>query len=93
MDTMTCRHCIAARAAVWHGAYHHGCDECTARAIARSNAAIRALASWGDGNREPLDRLISLAMPGVASDIARRMVKTWWDRDHAATEQVSEPAT
>ena len=26
---MTCRHCIAARAAVWHGAYHHGCDECT----------------------------------------------------------------
>ena len=85
---MTCRHCCAARAAVWHGAYHHGCDECTARAIARSNAAIRALASWGDGNREPLDRLISLAMPGVASDPARRMVKTWWDRDHATSCEV-----
>lgn len=90
---MTCRHCAAARAAVWHGAYHHGCDECTARAIARSNAALRALDPRGDGNREPLDRLISLAMPGVATDRAQRMVQTWWDRDHAATEQLSEPAT
>jgi hypothetical protein len=85
---MNCTPCVVARASVWHGTYRTGCDDCTARAIARSNAALRALDPRGDGNREPLDRLISLAMPGVATDRAQRMVQTWWDRDHATTVEV-----
>lgn len=90
---MNCTPCALARSTVWHGAYRTGCSECTARAIARSNAAIRAFDPRHDGDRWSLGRLIALAMPDVATDRAERMVRAWWDRDHAATEQLSEPAT
>lgn len=89
---MNCTPCVLARSSVWHGTYRTGCSECTARAIARSNAAIRAFDARHAGDREVLDRLMALAMPEVATDRAERMVRAWWDRDHPATEQLSEPA-
>ena len=78
---MNCVPCLVSKGSVWHGAYRSNCDECTARAIARSTAAARAFDARYDGNHETLDRLVALALPGVSKDIAHRMVRTWWDRD------------
>lgn len=88
-----CPHCIQARGCVWHGGYRDGCDDCIARAIARSGCALRALHPNGGGDSEPLHNLIRLALPSVATTEARAMVHAWWERDWAQATQFPESAT
>jgi hypothetical protein len=66
---------------MWRG-YSAGCQQCVARAIARSLDAFNALHPNGTKNRGPLRELIERAMRDVAYPDARRAVWVWWLHDH-----------
>lgn len=70
------------RGGLWHG-YRDTCDECTARAIARSLAAFTAIR-----RREPseLRELIARLLPRHPYEQAREMVWRWWRLDHPPIE-------
>ena len=81
---MTCPDCTQARATRWHGGYRNHCNDCTARAIARSLAAFNA-------GRDPktLDDTISRALPELPYRAALDMVRAWWRNDHPKTEETT----
>lgn len=79
---MTCPDCTQARAGQWIG-YRADCQDCTARAVARSLPAFNALDPRGTGERDELRDLIRQAMPNTVAADARRMVWAWWQHDQA----------
>lgn len=78
---MSCDDCTRSRAGLWCG-YRSTCQDCAARAIARSLPAFNALHPRGKRDPELLRDAIQRAMPGADCAIARRMVWAWWRRDH-----------
>lgn len=80
-----CTDCTRSRAGLWCG-YMPTCQECTARAIARSLPAFNAIHPRGTGERDPLRDLIRRAMPKTKAAEARRMVWDWWQHDHPKPE-------
>lgn len=85
MTPAACEDCTKSRAGLWCG-YSANCDDCTARAIARSLSAFNALHSRGTGNRHDLRDAIQRAMPDTEYATARRMVWAWWQHDYPAQE-------
>jgi hypothetical protein len=81
MTAAACDDCTRARAGLWCG-YSANCDDCTARAIARSLSAFNALHNRGTGNRHDLRDAILRAMSNTEYAAARRMVWAWWQHDH-----------
>ena len=85
MTPAACEYCTRSRAGLWCG-YSANCDDCTARAIARSLSAFNALHNRGPGNRHDLREAILRAMPNTEYATARRMVWAWWQHDYPAPE-------
>lgn len=85
MTPAACEDCTRSRAGLWCG-YSANCDDCTARAIARSLSAFNALHNRGPGNRHDLREAILRAMPNTEYTAARRMVWAWWQHDHPVPE-------
>lgn len=85
MTSAACEDCTRSRAGLWCG-YRTNCDDCTARAIARSLSAFNALHERGNGDRQELREAILRAMPNTEYVTARRMVWAWWQHDYPAPE-------
>ena len=85
MTSAACEDCTRSRAGLWCG-YRTNCDDCTARAIARSLSAFNALHERGNGDRQELREAILRAMPNTEYATARRMVWAWWQHDYPAPE-------
>lgn len=85
MTSSSCEDCTRSRAGLWCG-YRTNCDDCTARAIARSLSAFNALHERGNGDRQELREAILRAMPNTEYVTARRMVWAWWQHDYPAPE-------
>lgn len=81
MTAAACEDCTRSRAGLWCG-YGASCQDCTARAIARSLPAFNALHTRGSGSRDDLRDAIQRAMPTTEYTAARRMVWAWWQHDH-----------
>ncbi|MEY5097745.1 MAG: hypothetical protein RJA36_464, partial [Pseudomonadota bacterium] len=81
MTPAACEDRTRSRAGLWCG-YSAKCQDCTARAIARSLPAFNALHNRGAGNRHGLREAILRAMPNTEYAAARRMVWAWWQHDH-----------
>ena len=62
--------------------YTANCDGCTARAIARSMTAWRALHPKGNGSRADLTEMVNMMLSHLDPKEARRMVLEWWRHDH-----------
>ena len=82
---MDCPDCAEAMRRTW-GGYHAKCPGCTARAIARSQAAFHAMRRGSIDDKQALRDLIARLMPNTSTTEARRMVHGWWTHDHATTE-------
>ena len=73
-----CSDCTKARAGMWCG-YCYVCNDCSARAVARSVTAFEAVQSRDSGD---LRAMLARALPGMSYEAARDMVWAWWRLDH-----------
>lgn len=84
-----CHDCTEAMRRTW-GGYRADCPGCTARAIARSLAAWRAITKGEDADKKALRELIAKLLPKTSTTEARRMVFGWWNADRQASSLLSE---
>lgn len=73
-----CDNCARARAGMWCG-YSATCNDCTARAVARSITAFEAVRHRATAD---LRAMLARALPGMSYEAARDMVWVWWRLDH-----------
>lgn len=78
MTSGICQNCNRSRARMWCG-YSSACNDCAARAVARSIVAFEAVM-----NRSTIDLrdTLSRVLPGIEYETARGMVWAWWRIDH-----------
>lgn len=73
-----CGNCTRARAGMWCG-YSSACNDCTARAVARSIVAFESVRNRSTAD---LREMLARVLPGVSYEAARDMVWAWWRIDH-----------
>lgn len=74
----TCEACTIA-ATRPTGQYRQGCIGCSARAVARSMAAFKAVV---EKDPAPLRETLERVFPALSYEQARRLVWAWWQSDH-----------